>query len=279
MTSNNSLLGRGRMSYSSTAPPRFKRSVDQRDTFSDNFDYDKDSSNRGRTYIAASNSTTGVPPPNNSRSGCTNNTNNTNNTSNTSNTNNNDSVDENTVFETLPYYLPCFSWLPEYTFNKLWGDVIAGISVASFQIPLALSYTTSIAHVPPLCGLYSLAISPFVYGILGSVPQMIVGPESAISLVVGQAVESITLHKENVSLIDISTVITFVSGTILLFSGISRFGFLGNVLSKALLRGFISSVGLVMIINSLISELKLDKFFSKLASTLPYPFRENTFPH
>ncbi|AJV94393.1 hypothetical protein H833_YJM1573P00274 [Saccharomyces cerevisiae YJM1573] len=277
MTSNNSLLGRGRMSYSSTAPPRFKRSVDQRDTFSDNFDYDKDSSNRGRTYIAASNSTTGVPPPNNSRSGCTNNTNNTNNTSNTSNTNNNDSVDENTVFETVPYYLPCFSWLPEYTFNKLWGDVIAGISVASFQIPLALSYTTSIAHVPPLCGLYSLAISPFVYGILGSVPQMIVGPESAISLVVGQAVESITLHKENVSLIDISTVITFVSGTILLFSGISRFGFLGNVLSKALLRGFISSVGLVMIINSLISELKLDKFLVSLPQHYHTPFEKILF--
>ena len=143
MASNTSLLGRRRVSYSSTAPPRFKRSVDQRDIFSDNFDYDKDSSSRGRTYVTTSIPTSGACPTNNSRLECTN------------STNNNDSVDDNgRVFETVPYYLPCFSWLPEYTFNKLWGDIIAGISLASFQIPLALSYTTSIAHVPPLCGLY-----------------------------------------------------------------------------------------------------------------------------
>ncbi|CAI4053650.1 uncharacterized protein SKDI_16G2690 [Saccharomyces kudriavzevii IFO 1802] len=267
MTSNTSLLGHRRTSYSSTIPPRLKRSVDQHEVFPDNFDYDKDSSKyQSRTHVGTSNSASEVFPVNVSRFESFN------------SMSNNDSVyDNNTIFETVPYYLPCFSWLPEYTFNKLWGDIIAGISLASFQIPLALSYTTSIAHVPPLCGLYSLAISPFVYGILGSVPQMIVGPESAISLVVGQAVESITLHKDNVSLIDISVVITFVSGAILLFSGISRFGFLGNVLSKALLRGFISSVGLVMIINALISELKLDKFLLSLPQHYHTPFEKVLF--
>ncbi|EJS41308.1 YPR003C [Saccharomyces arboricola H-6] len=269
MDSNTSLLGRRRTSYSSAAPTRLKRSVEQHVIFPDSFDYDKDPYRPGgRTHVGTSTSET--YPVSVSRPGSIN------------NSNNNDSIsdsvnDSNRMFETLPYYLPCFSWLPEYTLNKLWGDIIAGISLASFQIPLALSYTTSIAHVPPLCGLYSLAISPFVYGIFGSVPQMIVGPESAISLVVGQAVESITLHKDNVSLIDISIVITFVSGAILLFSGISRFGFLGNVLSKALLRGFISSVGLVMIINSLISELKLDKFLVSLPQHYHTPFEKVLF--
>ncbi|CAI4054706.1 hypothetical protein SUVZ_16G2820 [Saccharomyces uvarum] len=267
MTSNTALLGRGRTSYSSTNPTRVKKSVDQHEVLFDNADYDKDTSKfRGRACVGSSKSASEIYGENIVSSDSYN------------NLSNNDNLDDNNrIFETVPYYLPCFSWLPEYTFNKLWGDIIAGISLASFQIPLALSYTTSIAHVPPLCGLYSLAISPFVYGILGSVPQMIVGPESAISLVVGQAVESITLHKDNVSLIDISIVITFVSGAILLFSGISRFGFLGNVLSKALLRGFISSVGLVMIINSLVSELKLDKFLVSLPQHYHTPFEKVLF--
>lgn len=158
----------------------------------------------------------------------------------------------------LPYYLPCFTWIPQYTWSKFFSDLLAGISLASFQIPLALSYATSIAHVEPLSGLYSLAITPFIYAIFGSVPQMIVGPESAISIVVGQAVENLTSHDDTISIMSISVIITFISGLVLLIFGILRLGFLGNVLSRPLLRGFISSIGLVMVVDSLITELKLN---------------------
>lgn len=169
-----------------------------------------------------------------------------------------------TIKDLLPYYLPFMSWAPMYTWDKFFGDLVAGISLASFQIPLALSYATSIAHVEPICGLYSLAFTPLVYAVFGSVPQMIVGPESAISLVVGQATEQFSAHSKDVDTITISMMITFISGIVLLFLGTIRLGFLGNILSKALLRGFISSVGLVMIINSLVSELKLNKILKEV---------------
>lgn len=180
-------------------------------------------------------------------------------------------------WDLLPYYLPCFSWIPNYTWAKFGGDLIAGISLASFQIPLALSYATSVAHVEPLCGLYSLACTPFIYAIFGSVPQMIVGPESAISLVVGQAVENLSSHNPDLSIMDISVVLTFISGGILFVFGVCRFGFLGNVLSRALLRGFISSVGLVMIINALISELKLNKLLSESEGHFHAPYKKLQF--
>lgn len=182
-----------------------------------------------------------------------------------------------TFWDVLPYYLPCFSWLPEYTWIKFGGDLVAGISLASFQIPLALSYATSLAHVEPLCGLYSLAFTPFLYAIFGSVPQMIVGPESAISLVVGQAVEKLTSHNSDINVMDISVGITFISGGFLFFFGICRFGFLGNVLSRALLRGFISSVGLVMIVNALITELKLNKLLEESTGHYHTPFQKLIF--
>lgn len=179
--------------------------------------------------------------------------------------------------DVLPYYLPCFSWIPNYTLSKFWGDLIAGITLASFQIPLALSYATSLAHVEPLCGLYSLAFTPFVYAIFGSVPQMIVGPESAISLVVGQSVDTISSHNPDISVMSISVLVTFISGFILFVFGICRFGFLGNVLSRALLRGFISSVGIVMIINSLITELKLHKVLEEATGHYHTPLQKTIF--
>lgn len=110
------------------------------------------------------------------------------------------------------------------------GDLVAGLSLVFFQLPLSLSYATSLAHVPVICGLYSLAISPLVYMVFGSVPQMIVGPEAAILLIVGQAVEPLLhhykkKHSEKLDPVELVVAITFISGASLLGFGLGRFGF------------------------------------------------------
>lgn len=92
---------------------------------------------------------------------------------------------------------------------------------------MSLSYATTLAHVPVISGLYSLGIAPFVYLIFGSVPQMVVGPEAPISLVVGQAIEPLLHHmkKKHLDPLDYVSVITFLSGASLLGFGIGRLGF------------------------------------------------------
>ncbi|CAH6720238.1 putative sulfate transporter [[Candida] jaroonii] len=164
----------------------------------------------------------------------------------------------------LPYYLPILSWVHSYSVEFFIGDLIGGLSLVFFQLPLSLSYATSLAHVPVLSGLLSLGISPIIYLLFGSVPQMIVGPEAAISLIVGQAVEPLLHHKKSLNPIDLVVAITFVSGASLLGFGLGRFGFLDNVLSGSLLKGFISGVGIVMVINSLISMLGLNDVMKEI---------------
>lgn len=180
-------------------------------------------------------------------------------------------------YRKLSYYLPCSSWVGKYNRIKLLHDIIAGLSLASFQIPLSISYATSLAHTDPLAGLYSLGITPFVYAIFGSVPSMIVGPEAAISLVIGQTVETLVAHRDDITSIQIITVTTFLAGISLLIVGILRLGFLGTILSRALLRGFISSVGFVMILNSLISELNLTKMIIDAPEHYHTPFQKVVF--
>ncbi|ODV77169.1 uncharacterized protein CANTADRAFT_57095 [Suhomyces tanzawaensis NRRL Y-17324] len=161
--------------------------------------------------------------------------------------------------EILPYYLPCLSWLPKYGPLYLLGDLIGGLTLVFFQLPLSLSYATTLAHVPVVSGLFSLGVSPLIYLIFGSVPQMVVGPEGPISLVVGQAIEPYLHHakKKNLDPMEYVVAITFVSGASLLGFGLGRFGFLDNVLSASLLKGFISGVGIVMVINALVLALGL----------------------
>lgn len=166
----------------------------------------------------------------------------------------------------LQYYLPILAWLPNYDLKlNLWGDLIAGFSLASFQIPLVISFSR-LAHTDLKCGLLGIIVAPVVYLIFGSCSYLITGPEAAISLILGNLMESL-LHGKPVSSVtslDILLVTTFTSGLVLFFAGLFRLGFLGNVVSQGLLNGFIAALGILMIVTELLTELGLSQFFDQL---------------
>lgn len=162
----------------------------------------------------------------------------------------------------LSYYIPLLSWMTNYRWSFFRGDLIASLTVASIYIPMALSLATNLAHAPPINGLYSFVINPLIYAILGSSPRLIVGPEAAGSLLVGTIVKSSVdnghfnedddaLHARVVG------VATGMSGAMILIAGITRLGFLDNVLSRPFLRGFITAIGFVIFVDQLIPEMGL----------------------
>ena len=169
------------------------------------------------------------------------------------------------------YYVPALEWIPQYQAKYLPGDIAAGLTLASFQIPISMSYATSLAHVSTVSGLYGLVVPTFVYALMGTVPNMVVGPEAAISLVVGQAV-SPYIHNEKITPDVVSGLMAGSGGAVLLIGGLLRFGFLDSVLSRALLRGFISAVGVVMVIEQLPNELGLvEKMHSEIGTHSSIP--------
>lgn len=136
--------------------------------------------------------------------------------------------------------------------------------MASFYLPMALSLADNLAHVPPINGLYSFVFNPLIYAILGSCPQMVVGPEAAGSLLVGSIIKrSIDLgHGSDANDLmhaQICGLITGLAGATVFIAGIARLGFLDSVLSRPFLRGFISAIGVVILIDQLIPELGLGK--------------------
>lgn len=164
--------------------------------------------------------------------------------------------------------------MSEYKWSYLIGDITAGLTLASFQIPLSISYASSLAHVDTHCGLWGLIIPPFIYSLFGSVPVMVVGPEASLSLVVGQTVAPY-LHDDNPGITSsdpsrltttvIASLITATVGLVVLALGLMRAGFLESIVPPSLLRGFISGVGLVMITDQIPSQLGLaDKMHKEL---------------
>ena len=160
------------------------------------------------------------------------------------------------------YYFPFIKWVPQYRWSWFQGDLVAALTMASFYIPMSLSYASNLAHVPPINGLYSFVFNPLIYALLGSCPRMVVGPEAAGSLLVGQVVKTCIAKGESGEddprlHAEIAGVVTAIAGAVIFSAGLARLGFLDSVLSRPFLRGFISAIGFVIIVDQLIPELGL----------------------
>ena len=164
------------------------------------------------------------------------------------------------TFGYLSYYVPCLIWMRQYRWSWLKGDVTSAVTLASMYLPMALSYAENLAHVPAINGLYAFVFMPIIYALLGSCPQMVVGPEAAGSLLVGTIVkQSIDLGEDDNEALqaEIAGVAVGMAGATVFIMGLLRLGFVDSVLSRPFLRGFISAIGLVIFIDQLIPALGL----------------------
>ena len=91
---------------------------------------------------------------------------------------------------------------------------------------------------------------------------MVVGPEAAGSLLVGNVVRSSvdsgnSGDEDQVMNARIAGVVTGMAGAVIFVAGLTRLGFLDSVLSRPFLRGFISAIGFVILVDQLIPEMRL----------------------
>lgn len=161
----------------------------------------------------------------------------------------------------LSYYMPCLNWLRQYKASYITGDLIAALTVASVYLPMVLSFADSLAHVPPINGLYAFVFNPLMYAIFGSSPALMVGPDATASLLVG------TVVKRSADLVNgdgdpvlqarVCGIIAGMTGATILAAGLARVGFLDSVFSRPFLRGFISAVGFVIFVEQLVPQAGL----------------------
>ncbi|KAL9580271.1 MAG: hypothetical protein Q9212_004600 [Teloschistes hypoglaucus] len=162
----------------------------------------------------------------------------------------------------LVYYFPFLQWITQYRWSFFKGDLVAALTMASFYIPMSLSYAANLGHIPPINGLYSFVFNPFIYALLGSCPQMVVGPEAAGSLLLGGVVKTSissgnSFDDDGAMHARIAGVVTGMAGAVIFVAGLTRLGFLDSVLSRQFLRGFISAIGFVILVDQLVPEMGL----------------------
>src|SRR5678815_2061276 len=83
--------------------------------------------------------------------------------------------------------LPPVEWLAGYQLPWLRLDLVAGVTLAAYALPVALAYAT-LAGLPPQVGVYGYILGGLGYALFGSSRHLAIGPTSAISLLVGASV-------------------------------------------------------------------------------------------
>ncbi len=160
-------------------------------------------------------------------------------------------------WERVARYVPVLRWLPAYQRNRLRNDLLAGGIVAALLIPQSLGYAT-IAGVPVQVGLYAVPLALLAYAVLGSSPQLIVGPASTVAIVSGSLVADISRDNPQ-DAVAITSALAIAAGLVLVVAGMLRISWLAEFLSKPIVTGFVLGLTLTIIVGELPTLLGIPK--------------------
>ena len=74
-----------------------------------------------------------------------------------------------------------------YPIGWLSSDLVAGVTLAAYAIPVSLAYAT-LAGLPPQVGVHGYLMGGLGYALAGSSRYLAIGPTSAISLMIAGTV-------------------------------------------------------------------------------------------
>ncbi len=147
------------------------------------------------------------------------------------------------------WWFPPARWLAEYRPSWLPGDIIAGVTLAAYAIPVSLAYA-GLAGLPPQVGIYGYLLGGLGYALLGSSRQLAIGPTSAISLMIAGTVGAMA-EGDAQRYAQIASLAAFTVAALSLFAWLLRLSVLVKLISDSILVGFKAGAGLTIAMTQL----------------------------
>jgi high affinity sulfate transporter 1 len=133
--------------------------------------------------------------------------------------------------------------------SRVAAEVLAGLTLAALGIPAVLGYA-KIAGMPLVTGLYTMLLPMAVYAVLGSSRHLVVAADSATAVILAAALTGIAAvgSERYVRLAGLAALLT---AGMLLAARLARLSFLANFLSRTVLVGFLTGVGIQVAVSQL----------------------------
>jgi SulP family sulfate permease len=169
-------------------------------------------------------------------------------------------------------FLPILGWIPAYRREWLLPDVFAGVALWAVMVPEAMAYA-GIVGVPPIMGLYTIVPALLAYALLGTSRQLVVGPDTATSLISAVTVGAVATQG-TAEFNTLTSTLAVLIGIFFFSFGVMRMGWVASFIPTPVMRGFIEGLVYVTIIGQVPHLLGISgasgDFFTKAWNVLQH---------
>jgi sulfate permease, SulP family len=136
-------------------------------------------------------------------------------------------------------------------YQRSWAspDLVAGLTLLAIALPEQLA-TSRLAGMPPITGFYAFIAGTLLFAFLGSNPQMSVGADSTIAPLFAAGVMTFAALGSP-RYIELVSILAVMVGLIVMLVSILRLGWIAEFLSTPITTGFLSGVGVIIVIHQL----------------------------
>lgn len=131
--------------------------------------------------------------------------------------------------------------------GRITRDMIAGITLAALAIPEVMGYT-SIAGMPVVTGLYTILVPTVVFALVGSSRHLVVGADSATAAILAAGIGGLAA-RSSADYVALAGMVSLLAAGYLILARIARLGFIADFLSRTVLIGFLTGVGIQVAIS------------------------------
>ena len=136
-------------------------------------------------------------------------------------------------------------------------DVVAGITLAALAIPEVMGYTR-IAGTPVITGLYTILVPILAFAVFASSRHLVVGGDSATAAIMFAGIGSLGiagLQPYTSQWVALASLSALLAAGLLVLARLARLGFLANFISRTVLVGFLTGVGIQVAMGQLAGML------------------------
>jgi SulP family sulfate permease len=127
--------------------------------------------------------------------------------------------------------------------SRLPADAIAGATLAALAIPEVMGYT-KIAGTPVITGLYTLLLPVLFFAIFGSSRHLVVGADSATAAILATGLVAMGQTAQSAEYVQMTSLAALMCAVLLIAARLLKLGFIANFLSRSVLIGFLTGVGI-----------------------------------
>jgi sulfate permease, SulP family len=141
-----------------------------------------------------------------------------------------------------------------------WRDMLSGISLASMDIPQVLGYAR-IAGMPTVTGLYTVFLPLVAFALFGASRHLVVAADSATATIFASRASTLA-PMGSAAYVALAGMVALLTAALLLLARIFKLGFLADFLSRTVLVGFLTGVGV---------QVSIAMLGDMFGMTVPYP--------